>query len=435
LTVLGVLLVILGVFGSISSASGRLSVIGLGAAILFLGVAFLSPQLVVPLANVIGWPVDRFTRVTGRLARENAVRSPSRTAVTAAALMIGLALVAFVTIFAEELRQTANNAISREIAGDFAIYNQAALIPKGVAPTVARVPGVGVASALSIDDARIAGIGAVRTNGIEPGSLPAVYRLQWTSGSPQTLARLGPYDALISDTFADDHHLRVGSRLEVTTTAGKRNTFSVAGIYRHTQILENWCVRYDTLAREWRQGRDRMVLVAAAPGVERPALQHRLDRVLKTRFPTAAAYSQQDIKDQSSMAVNQLLALIYILLAMSVLVSLFGIINTLVLSIYERTREIGMLRAIGTTRSQIRWIVRWESVITAVIGAVLGLALGIVLAALVTAGLKNQELEFVVPVWQLLGWLVFAIVFGIVAAAWPARRAARMDVLQAVAYE
>jgi putative ABC transport system permease protein len=164
-------------------------------------------------------------------------------------------------------------------------------------------------------------------------------------------------------------------------------------------------------------------------------VQNRIDALLKSQYPQATSHSQEQIKQSSEANVNQLLGLIYVLLAMSVLVSLFGIINTLVLSVYERTREIGMLRAIGTTRTQIRWIIRWESVITAVIGAVLGLLLGIVLAALVTQGLSSQGIEFALPIGQLLIWVVFAIVFGIVAAAFPARRAARLDVLQAIAYE
>ena len=152
-----------------------------------------------------------------------------------------------------------------------------------------------------------------------------------------------------------------------------------------------------------------------APGQKVDVVKKRLTRFLKTTFPAAQVQSQQDIKNQATQSVNQLLYLIYVLLAMSVLVSLFGIINTLILSIYERTREIGMLRAIGTTRSQIRWTVTWESVITAIIGAVLGLVLGIVLAVLVTSGLKSQGIEYAIPVGSLLIWVVFAIVFGVAA--------------------
>ncbi len=177
-----------------------------------------------------------------------------------------------------------------------------------------------------------------------------------------------------------------------------------------------------------------MVVVNAAPHANQSAVEKEITHVLK-RFPLATVSSQAQLKQQQDQSVNSLLALVYVLLGLSIVVSLFGIINTLVLSIYERTREIGMLRAIGTTRSQVRWIIRWESVITSMIGAVLGLVLGLVLAILITVGLSSQGIEFALPVGQLAIWLVFAIVFGILAAAYPARRAARLDVLRAVAYE
>lgn len=436
LALLGVLLVIYGIFGSFSTAGSRLLVIGFGAIVLFLGAALLSPQLVRPLASVIGWPMERFTNITGRLARENAVRNPSRTAVTAAALMIGLALVGFVTIFAAELKKTADDAVSREIAGSFAIYNdQNDLIPAGVTPAVARVPGVQTASAIKVEAGRLAGIGTVQTNGIQPATLGKVYHFQWKQGSDATLTRMGSHDALVSDNFASDHHLTVGSRLSVTTTAGTHDTFTVTGIYKSAQILPDWCIRYDTMSKDWVLPKDYASLVSAAPGQNLKALKTRLSNALKAQYPSATVHSQQDLKDQTNKSVNQLVYLIYVLLAMSVLVSLFGIVNTLVLSVYERTREIGMLRAIGTTRTQVRWIIRWESVITAVIGAVLGLLLGILLAVLITAGLSSQGIEYALPIGQLLLWVVFAMFFGIVAAAFPARRAARLDVLQAVAYE
>lgn len=435
-TALGALLVIVGVFASISATGARLSVIGAGAVLLFLGVAMLSPKVVGPLASVLGWPIERMSHITGRLARENTVRNPSRTAVTAAALMIGLALVGFVTIFAAELKQTSDDAINREIAGSFTIYNDNNnLIPEGVVRTAARVSGVQTASAVKVTGGSIAGIGTVQVNGIQPVTLPKVYRFQWLHGSTASVTNMGPYDAVIDENMAKDHKLHLGSRLLVTTTTGAKRTFTVRGIYKATQFLVNLTIRYDTVRKDWAMKQDFAVVISAVPGQNLTVLKARLVKAVQTPYPTANVHSQADFKAQQSKGINQLLALIYVLLAMSLIVSLFGIMNTLVLSVYERTREIGMLRAIGTTRSQVRWIVRWESVITSVIGAILGLVVGIALAVVVTAGLASQGIEYALPVGQLLIWVVVAVVFGIVAAAWPARRAARLDVLQAVAYE
>jgi putative ABC transport system permease protein len=434
-SLLAVALLLYGIFGSIDSTGSRLLIIGAGAILLFLGTAMLSPRLVAPMATWLGWPIERGTRITGRLARENAVRNPSRTAITAASLMIGLALVGFVTIFAAELRKTATDAIDREVAGSLAVYNQQNTISDRIAPLLRGIPGVQLVSALSQDTGNYAGIGRKDTSGIQPSTFGQVYRFQWKHGSNATLAGMGPNDALISDTFASSQHLHVGSLLHATTATGKHPAFRVTGIFKMSILLSDIVVRYDTMQREWALKMDVVAVIQTAPGTDLKALQKHINAVLLSKFPGAQAYSQQDIKNQDSQNVNQLLALIYVLLAMSVLVSLFGIINTLVLSVYERTREIGMLRAIGTTRRQVRWIIRWESVITAVIGAILGLLLGILLAVMITAGLQSQGIEYALPIGQLLIWVVFAIVFGIVAAAFPARRAARLDVLQAIAYE
>jgi len=408
--------------------------------LLFLGVAMLSPTVIGPMAAILGWPIERLSRITGRVARENTVRNPSRTAVTAAALMIGLALVSFVTIFAAELRQTSGDAINREIVGSITIYNDNShLIPEGVVTAAARDPGVQAASAVKVTAGNIAGIGTVQVNGIQPKTLLQVYRFPWKEGSGASVTSMGPYDAVVEETLATDHKLHLGSRLRVTTTSGAIRIFTVWGIYEAVQYLADLTIRYDTVRKDWALKQDAAVLISAVPGQNLTVLKARLVKAVQTPYPTATVHSEAHLKAQQTQGVNQELDLIYILLAMSLIVSLFGIINTLVLSVYERTREIGMLRAIGTTRSQIRWMVRWESVITAVIGAVLGLILGVILgvilAVLVILGLSSQGIEYAFPIGQLLIWVRVAVVLGIVAAAWPARRAARLDVLQAVAYE
>jgi putative ABC transport system permease protein len=396
----------------------------------------IAPHFIGPVATVLGWPVERFTRITGRLAVENVVRNPTRTAVTAAALMIGLTLVGFVTVFADELRTSATSAIKRELAGDYLIYNdQNGFIPSAVADAARRVPGVGVVSPIMVGQARVKGAGVIGVNGVDPATITRVYNFNWLHGTNASATGLDSHGVLVTDTYAKDHHVGVGATLSLTTPAGKHETLTVRGVYQKSQLLSGVTMPTATMSRAFQLKQDEAVVVNAAPGANKSQVRDRLTAALQKSFPTATVHSETQFENQQTSSVNQLLALIYVLLAMSVIVSLFGIINTLVLSIYERTREIGMLRAIGTTRSQVRWIVRYESVITSVIGGVVGLVLGVALAFLITSALQNQGLSYSLPGWQLLIWVVFAIIFGIVAAAWPARRAARLDVLQAIAYE
>jgi putative ABC transport system permease protein len=396
----------------------------------------ISPQLVAPLASVLGWPVDRATKITGRLARENTARNPSRTAITAAALMIGLALVGFVTIFAAELRKSADDAINREVAGALTVYSDSGtLMPHGVPVSLTKVPGVATVSSFKSDAGKVSGDGVTNVYGIQPSSVLTVYHFQWKQGSNAAVTGMQPHDAFINDNFASGHKLMIGSTFRLTSTVGRSDSFRVAAIYKAGGLLGEITIPYDTFARDWNEQRDYIVSLSLVPGASFNAVQHRINALLKSRYPQVTSHSQAQLRQSNETSINQILALIYVLLGMSVVVSVFGIVNTLVLSVYERTREIGMLRAIGTSRTQVRWIVRWESVITAIIGAGLGLILGVVLAALVTVGLRDQGIEFTLPIGQLVIWLIFAFVLGIVAAAWPARRAARLDVLQAVSYE
>lgn len=430
LTILGVAALAGGLFGG-----ADVVLVGLGAALVFLGVALLSPKLVPPLAGVIG---RMFPGVVGRLARENAVRLPGRTAVTAAALMIGVTLVAFVSIFAQGLKATISEAVDTAATpGTIIVQNSAGgqPLPSAVAQGLQGVQGVTTVAPVSFSTSRVEGVsGKTSVTGVS-SNLPAVFNTEWKQGDDQTIRTLGDDGAVLSKDYADAHDLKVGSKLSVLTPTGKHVDLTVRGITDDNSGLFADLTVSEQLARSaFGEKEDALVFAGVAPN---QAAQGKaaIDQALETQFPIAEALTVQEFKDQQAGQINQILALFYVLLSLSVIVSLFGIVNTLVLSIYERTRELGMLRAIGTSRKQVKRMIRFEAVITSLIGAVIGIVMGLIFGVAVMEALKDEGLVLSIPVLQLIILLILGGLAGVVAAIAPARRAARLDVLESLAYE
>ena len=438
LTIGGVLLTALGLFVA-SGASAVLGLMAVGAIAIFIGVALLSSRLVPPLASAIGWPLEKLRGVAGRLARENAVRNPSRTAVTAAALMIGLALVTFVTVLAAGLRASINDTVDKSFAGDLVLTNRDGFspIPAQAARAVARVPGVTAVSPINASAGKVKGVaGNTPVEGIDPKTFTKVWKPEIKKGPPTVFDSLGPRDAVLVDDWAKSHSFKPGDSLSIKTPAGTTVVLTVRGTVDNQGHIFNSVTTTDmTVRQEFRQPDDSVDLLKTAPGAKVKPIQSKIDKLLESQFPIVQSQDQKQYKDKIASQVNQLLALVYALLSLSIIVSLFGIVNTLVLSVHERTRELGMMRAIGTSRLQVRRIVRYESLITALIGGVLGLLIGLLLGAMTTAALSSQGFTLQIPVASLVVFLVLAAIAGVLAAIPPARRASRLDVLEALAYE
>ncbi len=398
-------------------------------------------RVVPALARAIGVLVV-WRGITGRLARENSMRQPGRTMITAAALTIGIALVAFVSVLAAGTKATIDSAVSRSFAGNLIIENQQAGneqgIPALVAPAVARVHGVGRVTPIAFTVGRPHGSSEnASITAIEPRSFVGVYRVEWEHGSDATLLALGASGTVATKGYAKAHHLTVGKTISVLTPSGRHVLLTVRGIAKdNARLLGNLTITRELAQSAFGQREDALNFVTYAPGFTDAQVQPAVDRLLAADFPQTRSRTAAQFKQDQSNQINTLLTLIYVLLALSVIVSLFGIVNTLILSIYERTRELGMMRAIGTSRRQIRQMIRYESVITALIGGVFGLVIGVVGAILVTSlTLSGSGYVQSIPVGTLLVLLLVAAVAGLLAAQLPARRAARLDVLGALAGE
>ena len=436
LVALAVVAIAFALFGT-ASFGDALPLLGLGLVLLFVGVAMLAGAIVSPLASLVGRPIERLRGVTGRLARENTLRNPGRTATTSAALMIGVALVVFAAIFAKSANTSVADALDRTYVGDLAITNTDGFSPfsPAVGRAVAKVPGVETVSPVAGTGALIDGDTSVVT-GLAP-NLPAVADLDWTDGDDATLENLAPGEAIAEDQWAADNGIAVGDRVELTAQNGSRVEVTVVGTVRDQVglLVQTVALPVTTLREDFDADQDFLELIGLAPGADVEATEAAVKKLVETRFPQAQAQNQQELKDTQSQGINQLMAIIYVLLALSVIISLFGVVNTLVLTIYERTREIGMLRAIGASRSQIRRMVRYESLITAMIGAIIGAVIGVGIAIAAVEALADEGLVLGIPVVGIIVVLILAALAGIVAGIWPARRAAKIEVIEALQYE
>jgi putative ABC transport system permease protein len=384
--------------------------------------------LVRPLVAIVGWPARRAGGVAGELAGANAVRNPGRTASTAAALMIGLTLVTLVAVLGTGLSKSTESAVSDQLRADYVVDGNNGLpFSAAEGDELAAASGVTAAAHVRYDMALVGGQ-ETGVTGIDPATVGRFYRFDWVGGS---LTDLGADGALVTKLYADEHELALGSRLAIRSPSGERRTVIVRGIYdppRSKALLSDVSIAQATFDDAFPQPKNAYTFLDGPDAG--PALEAAVKGAGDATLHTGAAYAKDATKDTATA-----LAMLYVLLGFSVLVSLFGMVNTLVLSVFERTRELGMLRAIGMTRRQARRMIRHESVITALIGAALGLGLGVTLAALVLQAFGEYGIPFALPVPTLIGFTLVAVIAGIAAAILPARRASRLNVLDALHYE
>jgi putative ABC transport system permease protein len=435
-TALGVAGLVHGVFVDQLSTVSRLASVGVGAILLFLGVALIAPRLIRPLAFLLGWPATRIGGAAGTLARENARRNPGRTASTAAALMIGLALVTFVAVLGNGLRSSFSDAVDEIFVSDYALTAQGDFSPLTAAAAAAaeKAEGVEVVSGLRGGEGRAFGE-SVFVTGVEP-DLTEIVHVDWQEGSTSVPAELGRTGAFVMDEYAEEHGLTVGGPLRLQTPTGKTLSLTVKGIVDQPQGGSPFGpISVSTAAFDaaYPQPRNDFTFVNMQGGVSAQNTAS-LQRALAD-FPDAQVQTRDQFKKSRLATMSKFLNVLYALLGLSVIVSLFGMVNTLVLTVFERTRELGMLRAVGMTRRQVRRMIRHEGIVTALIGAALGIGVGMFLALLTTQALSDEGIVFRVPYGSLLVFVLAAIAAGILAAVLPARRASRLNVLNALQYE
>jgi putative ABC transport system permease protein len=432
---IGFALVAYGLFKHGLGTSQVLLSMGVGALLVFVGVALFSSRLVVPLATAIGWPATRIGGVAGFLARDNAQRNPQRTASTAAALMIGLALVTLVATLATSIIQTFNSAVDNLARGQFyaiTAQNNFSPIPVSASKAAAKTQGITGIASVRAGDTQVFG-NTRQLTAVDP-TIGTVIHVDWKEGSQAVFANLGANGAFIDDGFAKNHHLSTGSTFTAMTPTGHHLNLVVKGIFKPPAGGSPFApvsISSRTFDANYAQPLNVFTFVKMQGGVT-DANKRALERSL-AKFPNAKVADGDQFKKNQASGLKGILNILYVLLALSVLVSVFGIVNTLVLTVFERTRELGMLRAIGMTRRQVRRMIRHESVITSLIGAVIGIILGLVLAALLIA--RVDEIAFYAPFAQLAVFVVASIIVGIVAAIFPARRASRLNPLEALQYE
>jgi putative ABC transport system permease protein len=409
----------------------RMLLVGLGAATIFIGAAVLGPVIAAPASRFIGAPLPVIKGMPGMLARENAIRNPKRTSATAAALMIGVSLVAFITIFGSSTKRTLTADIDKTFTSDFLIDTGsfAALSPD-LAKRLARLPEVQAVSGVRSNMAEVDGTTSDLV-AVDPASYGRIVDLGITKGRLEDLDSDG---IAVLDTVAAAKGWSVGEDIGVRFAETGERRLTVAAIFSHTQnSSSSYLIGMSAYDANFTDRLDGSVLVKRAEGVSPGAARAALERVTAD-YPTARLQDRAEYKQARSAEIDRDLGLLYVLLALAVLIALLGIANTLTLSVFERTRELGLLRAIGMARRQVRAMVRWESVIIALFGTCMGLVIGLFFSWAMVKAVPDQA-ALTVPVGQLAAGTLVAALAGVIAAVFPARRAARLDVLAAISTE
>lgn len=427
----GLALVAMG--ASTGNDSGRLPV-GLGAGLALIGIFVLLPLLSRPVIALAGPLMGTLAGTPGKLARLNAVRNPRRTAATAAALTIGLTLVSALTVLGASVGGAVDKAVTSSMRADYSVSmaNGMSMNPE-VVTQIAKAPGVTASSPLT--DVYWDFDGTTReVNGVNADSVDQLVRPTMDSGST---AAVGKGQILVSNDVAKDAHLSVGSTVKVTypgegDATATVGTMTVGGVFHANAMLAPVLMANSDIAKQEREPDVRSVLVKGANGPT-GALQQSIKDATGNN-PVVEVKTKQDMRDEFNKIITFALNMMYGLLAMSVLVAVLGVINTLAMSVFERKREIGMLRAIGLDRSGIKRMVRLESVVISLFGATIGVLLGCFMAWAVNGTLESSitGLTTVVPYGKMLVFLALAGLVGLVAALWPARRASKLDILDSI---
>ena len=439
LAALGLLLIGRGLFADFGSTTAQLLSLGIGAAVVFVAVAVLSPLIAGPTVAALARPLPWILRTPGRLARDNAARSPRRTAATAVALTIGLALVAMVLVVGQSLKDTFSESLSDAVEADYVISTDTfSGVPETLAAELRRA---GAAAAVPLDEYPAQILSPVAPGRIEDAELTvtdldAIGEVANLGVADGALEGLDPMSALLvaSDT-ADDWGLEVGDEVSVNLTSGETLAVTVGAVFDQTRppFWDEWII--DESLHRLTAGADlfdQWVAVNVA-GDDPAASRALLDEVLSA-YPQATLEDRQEFQESLESNLNTLLALVNVFLLFALAVALVGIVNTLTLSVFERTREIGLLRAVGMTRRQLRRAIRWEAAAISLYGALVGVALGLGFGVALSVAIPDDAIDRVsVPGAQIAGIVVVAVAFGLLAALFPSYRAGRMNVLEAIA--
>lgn len=428
LTVLGVAALALGL------TKPAIQFVGIGAVGIFIGAGMLAPLVARPMSSAIGRPLARLLGISGRLGRQNSMRSPRRTAQTSAALMVGLALVSTIAVFGASLSKSATASVDQAISADYIVSgssNGVGGFSASVANAARLVPGVTSVSSVFISRFKFRNSVSTVT-AVSPNRLSDTVILRMASGSGVPALAAG--DLLIDTTTANTKHLLVGSIVPVAFALTGSGTMRIGGIFKPNALIGSLVVGQGFYQTHFDNQLPIAVLVRTSQGANTSG-EAALTAALKA-YPSVKIQTRAQFEQAQQAKVNQLLGVVYVLLALAVLIALIGIVNTLILSVFERTHEIGLLRAVGMRRRQVRSMIRSEAVILSIFGAIIGVVIGTGLGVALAASLKQQGItDIVVPFTSLIVFVLIAALLGLGAASWPARRAAKLDVLAAIAAE